>query len=77
MSKTEDRIREALMEADLAFWDVIAEKFPEVKTGDLDPMTTMGLSAEQEKAVHEWLTLNGTKLLVKTVKDIHIARYGW
>ena len=44
-----------------AFWDVIAQKFPEAKTGDLSPLTTLQLDQAAETAIHEWIESNVPK----------------
>lgn len=41
-----------------AFWDIIAKKFPEAKTGDRSPLATMQLDTAAEKAVGEWIENN-------------------
>ena len=53
-----ERIEKAVRDADDAFWGVIAEKFPEIKTGDLSPDAVFTLRLAQEKAVKRWLTSN-------------------
>ena len=52
------RIKDAVHEADDAFWAVIAKAFPECKTGDFDPMATFKFTAAQEYAVTTWLEAN-------------------
>lgn len=41
-----------------AFWNVIARKFPEAKTGDLSPLKTFQLDRAAEAAVSEWIRRN-------------------
>jgi hypothetical protein len=49
-----------VQEAEAAFWEVIAMRFPEATTGDLCPMTSARLSIAQEAAVKEWIACNVT-----------------
>jgi len=62
MIKTVDnlkvQIESAVEEAQEAFWAVIAEKFPEVKTGDFPPDASHQFSHHCELAVSIWLRLN-------------------
>lgn len=46
-----------------AFWEVIAKQFPEAKTGDLSPETSIRLSIVAEIAVREWFCSNARKRL--------------
>jgi hypothetical protein len=50
-----------------AFWGVIAKHFPEVKTGDLSPETTIRLTIAAEDAVREWVRRNARKRLRRLV----------
>ena len=54
----EERMRKALVEADLAFWEAIAKAYPEVTTGDLCFSTVLPFSAAQVKAVKAWILTN-------------------
>lgn len=47
-----------VQEAEAAFWEVIANRFPDAKTGDLSPLATIRLSQAQEEAVKEWIANN-------------------
>ncbi|ASJ88503.1 hypothetical protein [Pseudomonas aeruginosa] len=58
MSEFEQRKSEAVSEALDAFWTVIAQKFPEATTGDLDPGTVFLLEDSAEKAVNTWVKFN-------------------
>jgi hypothetical protein len=51
-------LKNLLCEAEVAFWQVIANRFPEAKTGDLSPSATVRLSQAQEEAVTEWIANN-------------------
>lgn len=41
-----------------AFWQVIAQRFPEAKTGDLSIDRTLHLHAAAEQAIEEWIANN-------------------
>jgi hypothetical protein len=45
-------------DANQAFWQVIAERFPQARNGDLSPWATIKLHLAQEEAVKEWITNN-------------------
>jgi hypothetical protein len=45
-------------DADHAFWHVIAERFPQARSGDLSPWATIKLHLAQEEAVKEWIANN-------------------
>lgn len=59
MSKSDHQylIEEALN----AFWDVIVKRYPEARTGDLSPLTTMRLDEVARIAVDEWICSNVPK----------------
>ena len=50
--------RQITEEALDAFWAVIVKRYPQAKTGDLSPLTTVALSMAAEDAVEEWVTCN-------------------
>lgn len=54
----EDRLEDALKLAQDAFWDVFASMFPEVETGDLDPLTTLTFDSITSSAARVWLLTN-------------------
>lgn len=41
-----------------AFWEVVVRRFPESKSGDLSPLTSVRLTLAAEHAVKEWIALN-------------------
>jgi len=41
-----------------AFWKIVAEQFPNAKTGDLSPLATVQIGTAAEKAVSEWIENN-------------------
>jgi hypothetical protein len=55
--KKED-IHKVAQKADDAFWAVVADSYPEIKTGDLDPTTTGNLRLMMEEAIIIWLNTN-------------------
>ncbi len=57
---TEERIADAVQDAEDAFWAVIAEQFPEADSGDLSPDAAFALTAAMEKAVRAWIDANIT-----------------
>lgn len=59
---TEERIESALKEAENAFWEVIAEKFPEAEKGDLYFDACVQFWRECDNVVRLWLAIN-TNLL--------------
>ena len=55
---TEDQIRHAVIDAQDAFWAVMVDKFPEVQTGDMDPLDAFAFRQACEKALERWLQWN-------------------
>lgn len=51
-------VERLVREADDAFWQVIARRFPQAKHGDLSPERTMSLAIAAEQAVNEWIRNN-------------------
>jgi hypothetical protein len=41
-----------------SFWRAVASRFPEIRTGDLDPIMVMHSEAEMLEAVQQWVELN-------------------
>lgn len=62
MSAWDQRVKDAVQAGDTAFWGVIAEQFPEIKTGDFDPPSAAKLLDSLEEAVTTWLRMNSTEL---------------
>lgn len=52
------RLEDAVADAELAFWAVIAKAYPEAVSGDLDPFTSHLLVASMREAVSIWVTTN-------------------
>lgn len=53
-----EKINEAVDAAQEAFWAVVAQKFPEVTTGDFSPLDTVQFKTACDVAVEMWLTYN-------------------
>lgn len=53
-----DRLESAVEAGEEAFWEVVAERFPEATAGDLESGTSAHLSTAMEEAVKEWVGLN-------------------
>jgi hypothetical protein len=51
-------LRSAADEALEAFWQVIVQRYPQAKTGDLSPLTTVRLQDAAEVAIEEWIWAN-------------------
>jgi len=51
-------LRSAADEALDAFWQVVVKRYPEAKTGDLSPLTTIQLQIATENAIEEWIDNN-------------------
>lgn len=52
------RIKAAVENAELAFWAEIAKAFPEVTTGDFDPLDSFEITEAMTKAVTRWIGWN-------------------
>lgn len=51
---------EAVEDAQKAFWESIAKAFPEITTGDLDPVTALKFDEECKAVVEKWLICNNS-----------------
>lgn len=58
MSDLHIRIMEAVQDGEDAFWAKIAEHFPEVKTGDIDPLVAGELYNKLLATVIHWYEIN-------------------
>ncbi len=58
LSSNKKRLENALNEAEHAFWRVIAEQYPEIKSGDLMPSDVFAFEEALEKGVIAWLDTN-------------------
>jgi hypothetical protein len=55
-------IRQAIAAADDAFWEVIAAKFPKIKTGDVGRIELREWDKAKEAIVRHWLHNNNPEL---------------
>ena len=55
------RLEDAVRNAEEVFWNSIAEDYPEITTGDLDPSTSIDLMLTMENAIDRWLIINNPK----------------
>ena len=55
---SEEALKEIVEQAGDSFWATIACSFPEVKTGDFDPVASITFSTACIVAVKQWLSLN-------------------
>lgn len=58
MTTHENAVKDNLEKAMDAFWEVIAEAYPEAQSGDLDISTVCTFQATAEAAVNRWVDLN-------------------
>ena len=59
--KPEQRLENALDDAEFAFWEVVAESFSEAQGGDFPPEASMAFREACEDAIKTWLSFNLTK----------------
>ena len=52
------KIPTVCQEAELTFWAVVAKSYPEVTTGDYDPLETVKESLADEDRIRQWLDWN-------------------
>jgi len=52
------KVDEVTEKAQDAFWKVVAENYPEVKTGDLPPEAVLDFEEASQNAVKAWLRWN-------------------
>lgn len=57
-SEDKNRLSNVLEDAEIAFWGVVADAYPEAKHGDFSPDATMKFAAATEEAVTLWLEWN-------------------
>lgn len=60
----EARIEHAVDTAINSFWEVMVEEFPEVTSGDFDPMYEGIMYRQATEWLEHWLSLNGKELYV-------------
>lgn len=52
------KVRDAVEEAEMAFWSTIEDMLPEIGTSDLDKNTKRTLMDAMNKAVNVWVKYN-------------------
>jgi hypothetical protein len=55
---SDKKLDDVVMNADLAFWDVVAESYPEVQSGDFPPDATFEIHDAMKTAINRWLDWN-------------------
>lgn len=58
ISSDKKRLCGVIEDAQMAFWAVVADKYPEITTGDFSPEDTIELDDALTKAVISWLDGN-------------------
>lgn len=58
---TDARLDRAIEAAEAEFWLAVAQAYPEIKTGDLDPGATLTFRSAMREAVAAWLDENAPK----------------
>lgn len=58
ISNDKKRLSEVIEDAQMAFWAVVADKYPEITTGDFSPQDSIELDDALTKAVISWLDGN-------------------
>jgi len=67
---TSARVEVAAEKALEAFWAAVVEEFPEITTGDFDPMLEGAMTAEAENWITHWTTVNKTEIDSNTAMRI-------
>ena len=62
------KINDAVENAQMAFWAAIAESYPEIKSGDFMPAQQFAFFDACKKAVSHWLEMNSEE--EPTVPDL-------
>jgi hypothetical protein len=52
------RIKNVAEQAELAFWEVVAKSYPEIKTSNMSPLDVMNFSAYCENIIGTWVKEN-------------------
>ena len=55
---SQEKIRSICTKATMAFWDVVANSLPEIKTGDVCVADAFKWQADTEAAVQKWIDTN-------------------
>jgi hypothetical protein len=54
----EEQVKRAVSKGIYAFWEAVVQVFPDIMTGDLDPLAAVVFKLSCEKVVREWLHAN-------------------
>lgn len=60
----EARIEKAVDAGIISFWERVVEEFPDVKSGEYDPMYEGVMWAQATEWIEHWLSLNGKDIYV-------------
>ena len=55
---SQEKIKSVAHEASLAFWDVVANSLPEIKSGDMEPLVVAQWTLRTEIVIQEWINNN-------------------
>jgi hypothetical protein len=55
---TQPNITEVATRAEEAFWDVVAQSYPDIKTGDMAPDVSIALKSYLENTIKTWVEAN-------------------
>lgn len=55
---SEDKKDEIVLKAINCFWEKVAEEFPDIKHGDIDPKTVIDFEEAAYSAIDNWINLN-------------------
>ena len=55
---SQEKIKAVAEEASLAFWDVVSNSFPEIKTGDMEPLVVAQWTLRTQIVIQEWINNN-------------------
>jgi len=53
-----EKMDQVIEDAQIAFWEVVAKKYPEVKSGDFPPDASFAFDGACKKALEFWLEWN-------------------
>lgn len=53
------RLHKAYQDAEFAFWAEVAKLFPEIQTGDMEPLVCLEMETKMKEWIAIWLNSNG------------------
>ena len=53
-----ERVRNAAQDAELQFWAVVSDNFPEITRGEVDPWTSFQFGQRLEEEIRRWYNDN-------------------